>query len=90
MNGVGQMVREIETGRSQEAKASPPGELINVEEFAATMKCSAKHVRRLIDAGKCPPPLRVGALLRWRRDVVDAWTREGCPSVRAMRSGGAK
>lgn len=84
------MVREIEDDRPQEPKVSPPGELIDVGEFAATMKCSTKHVRRLVDAGKCPPPLRLGTLLRWRRDVVDEWTRAGCPNSRAIRLGGVK
>jgi excisionase family DNA binding protein len=84
------MVRENEDDRFQKLKASPPGDLIDVEEFAATMKCSTKHIRRLVDAGKCPPPLRLGSLLRWRRDVVDEWTREGCPSVRTLRVGGGK
>lgn len=54
-------------------------ELIDVREFAALCGCSTRTIRRLSDAGKAPKPIRLGALLRWRRLDVLAWLSAGCP-----------
>jgi predicted DNA-binding transcriptional regulator AlpA len=64
--------------------------LIDVNDFAALLSCSAKHVRRMADAGRCPPPIRLGALMRWNRKVVDEWITAGCPPVRHTRIGGRR
>lgn len=69
---------------TNESAAIPPP-LIDVNEFAARLACSAKHVRRMADAGRCPPPIRLGRLLRWDRHVVDDWVAAGCPVVRQVR-----
>lgn len=71
---------------------SPPADtipaLLDVQAVAALLDCSARHVRRLADAGRMPAPLRVGSLLRWRRIDLDAWLAEGCPSVRTAGRAG--
>lgn len=67
------------------ASASP---LIDVNGLAALLSCSTKHVRRMADGGRCPPPIRLGSLLRWNRKVVDDWIAAGCPQVRRVRMGG--
>ena len=62
-----------------------PGEsslLIDVNDVAAMLKCSPRHVWRLADAGKMPRPYKVGALCRWDRAVIEQWVSEGCPPVR--------
>ena len=56
--------------------------LINVHDVAALLKCSARHVWRLADAGKMPRPYKLGALRRWDRATVERWIENGCPSVR--------
>ncbi len=71
-----------ESGRSVGA-----AELIDVGGVAALLNCSVRHVRRLADAGRMPSPLKLGALLRWRRTELSAWIERGCPS---MRSGAAR
>lgn len=58
------------------------GGLIDVKEVAALCGCSTRHVRRLADAGKMPSPIKLGALLRWRRDAVESWIHNGCPAMR--------
>ena len=60
--------------------------LIDVDAVAALCGCCARHVRRLADAGKMPPPVRLGALVRWRRAEIDAWIAAGCP--RCDKKGG--
>ena len=66
----------------------PPVEsaLLDVEQVAALLHCSPRTVYRLADAGKMPRPLKLGALVRWRRDQVLAWINAGCPTCRAMKS----
>lgn len=55
----------------------PP--LLDVKTVAAMLSCSARHIYRLCDAGKMPPPLKLGALVRWSRSTVETWLAEGCP-----------
>lgn len=57
-------------------------QLIDVDAFAKKLGVSPRHVRRLTDAGKCPPPLRLGRCLRWSAPVTDAWIADGCPNCR--------
>ena len=57
-------------------------ELLDVVSVAALLNCSSRHVYRLADAGKMPPPLRLGSLVRWNRRAVSEWIGGGCPAVR--------
>lgn len=56
--------------------------LIDVEEVARLCTCSTRHVRRLADGGKMPAPLKLGALLRFRRADIEAWLADGCRPIR--------
>jgi excisionase family DNA binding protein len=56
--------------------------LIDVNDVAALLKCSARHVWRLADAGRMPRPHKVGALRRWERAEIEQWVRDGCPPCR--------
>jgi excisionase family DNA binding protein len=60
--------------------------LLDVNAIAALLNCSARHVRRLSEAGRAPAPVRVGSLVRWRRAEVEQWIAGGC---RRVRGGGA-
>jgi excisionase family DNA binding protein len=65
--------------------ASPvgaPAALLDVRAVAALLGCSVRHVYRLADAGKMPPPVRLGTLVRWSRAVVLDWVAQGCAPVR--------
>ncbi len=60
--------------------------LLDVRAVAALLDCSPRHVYRVADAGKMPAPVRVGALVRWRRTDLDSWLAAGCPATwRASR-----
>lgn len=54
----------------------------NVRQVALLLGCSTRHVPRLTDAERMPAPVRLGSLLRWRRDEVQAWIDGGCKGVR--------
>lgn len=59
-----------------------------VDAVAAIVPCSARHVRRMSDAGLMPRPVNVGRLVRWRLRTGDPmtgvldWIEAGCPPCR--------
>jgi excisionase family DNA binding protein len=66
-------------------KASPystaapaPGRLLDAKAVAGLLGCSTRHVYRLSDAGDMPPPVKLGALVRWRRQEIEEWIACGC------------
>ena len=60
---------------------TPAAQLLDVRAVAALLDCSPRHVYRLADAGRMPAPVRIGALVRWRRTDLDAWLAAGCPAT---------
>lgn len=77
------MPTAIESSRDH---VNSPQTLLDVQTVATTLACSTRHVYRLCDAGRMPRPLKLGALVRWRKDDIDKWIESGCPSY---RKGGA-
>lgn len=67
---------------SKIATTTPPA-MLNVQEVAALLKCSARHVTRLEESGQMPPAIKLGRLSRWNRAAVEAWIADGCPPVNA-------
>jgi excisionase family DNA binding protein len=45
----------------------------DVLDLAALMKCSTRHVRRMIDAREIPGLIRFGRLVRFHKRIVDEW-----------------
>jgi excisionase family DNA binding protein len=60
----------------------PAAALLDVRAVAALCTCSVRHVYRMADAGRMPAPVRLGALVRWRRQDLLDWLAAGCPLVR--------
>jgi len=56
--------------------------LLNVNQVAALLNCSSRHVYRLSDAAKMPRPVKLGSLVRWSRRIVENWIADGCPHCR--------
>jgi excisionase family DNA binding protein len=56
--------------------------LLDVDQVAQLLNCSARHVYRLTDAGRMPAPVRLGALVRWPRWSIEQWVRDGCKPCR--------
>ena len=63
-------------------RAAPSAALLDVEAFAELLGVSSRHVRRLVDGGRAPQPVRLGGCVRWPRNVVEAWLADGCPTIR--------
>lgn len=61
--------------------------LLDVDQVAALLRCSTRHVYRLSDAGRMPTPLRLGALVRWDRAKVLKWISDGCRPVCTAKGG---
>jgi predicted DNA-binding transcriptional regulator AlpA len=59
--------------------------LIDVDAVAAMLDCSSRTVRRMSDSGLMPPPVRLSALVRWRRTELEAWIADGCQPCRQIR-----
>jgi excisionase family DNA binding protein len=59
--------------------------LLDVQQVADLLNCSTRHVYRLADAGRMPAPVRLGALVRWRRVDIEDWLAGGCRSCRGAR-----
>lgn len=61
--------------------------MLDAEALAGLLGVSPRHVRRLVDAGKAPQPIRLGGCVRWQRTTVDAWIADGCPNLRKRKGG---
>ena len=61
--------------------------MLSVGDVADMLGCSSRHVYRLSDSGRMPRPIKLGALVRWRRAELEKWIAEGCPPC---RKGGAR
>jgi excisionase family DNA binding protein len=63
---------------------APAAQLLDVRAVAALLHCSARHVYRMSDSGSMPRPVKLGALVRWRRADLDDWLASGCKPVRHL------
>jgi len=68
---------------------APPLPMLTIAGLAETLGICQRHVRRLVDGGRCPAPLRLGRCLRWNRQAVESWIAAGCPSLRKSKGGAA-
>jgi excisionase family DNA binding protein len=66
------------------AAPEPPAALLDVRAVGQLLACSTRHVYRLADGGRMPAPVRLGALVRWRRQELLDWLAAGCPAMRRV------
>lgn len=64
-----------------------PAALLDARAVANLLACAPRTVWRMRDAGKMPRPVRLGSLVRWRRDDIHAWIIAGCPACRSVKGG---
>jgi excisionase family DNA binding protein len=74
---------------SAEKLARTAAAMLDVQAVATMLSVSSRTVYRLADAGRMPSPVKLGALVRWNRAVIDDWLAAGCPAARHVK-GGAK
>ncbi|TWU32287.1 helix-turn-helix domain-containing protein [Novipirellula artificiosorum] len=58
--------------------------MMSIRDVARELNCSERHVRRLSDSERMPSPLKLGSLLRYRRQMIDEWIANGCPNTPSM------
>jgi len=75
------------TVAGQETAPAVTAVVITIDDVAALLGCSTRHVRRLADSGRIPRPVKFGALLRWIKADIEQWISAGCPNC---RKGGVK
>jgi excisionase family DNA binding protein len=63
------------------------GAFFDIHEVAARLHCSPRHVRRLVERGQFPAPVKLGSLIRWPRSTVEDWIDEGCQPVQTVKEG---
>ena len=58
--------------------------LLNVGEVAELCGMSTKQVYRAAHAGRMPKPITLekNRLIRWRREDIERWIADGCPSLK--------
>ena len=65
----------------EDAPSKEKSGLINADEVAKLLDVSPRMVWRLRDGGKMPKPLKIGSLVRWPREQIEAWIEAGCPAT---------
>ena len=70
------------------ASLTPPAKLLDVDAVASLLGCSPRHVHRLVASGRMPQPMKLGALARWSRPVVQSWIDGGCLPSCDVTTGG--
>ena len=55
--------------------ASAPTDCLSLHEVARQLRMSVKTASRRIDAGDFPPHIKIGRLILFRRQAIDAWLR---------------
>lgn len=48
-------------------------ELLTLRQLAEVLQISQRNARALAAKGALPRPIRVGRLVRWRREAVERW-----------------
>jgi excisionase family DNA binding protein len=70
-----------------DSKANSDRRLLAVDDVAAMLGVSGRHVYRLADAGKMPRPFKLGGAVRWDRLAIADWIAAGCPETPNAKGG---
>jgi excisionase family DNA binding protein len=65
-----------------EAGSGAQPAMLTVHDVARMLNCSTRTIYRLCDSGRMPRPVKLNALVRWPREVIERWIAGGCPDVR--------
>jgi len=57
------------------------GELMTIQDVSRLMKCSTRHIRRMVRQGSFPRPLKIGRLSRWASGCVSTWLESKTPQL---------
>jgi excisionase family DNA binding protein len=59
--------------------------MLTAHDVGNLINCSPRTVRRLVDLGQIPKPVRLGGMVRWPRQAIEQWLADGCPAASARR-----
>ena len=59
--------------------------MLTIEQLAERLQVSVASVRRRVEGGKLPPPVRIGHLARWRLNDIQQWEAKLLPGVGPSR-----
>ncbi|MCE5276976.1 MAG: helix-turn-helix domain-containing protein [Planctomycetaceae bacterium] len=73
------MIRSEKCSCDSKDEAKEGALLIGAEVVASMLDCSPRHIRRLVDAGAFPRPVKLGTkLVRWPRRQIEDFIAGGC------------
>ena len=52
-----------------------------VDDVAQELSLSTRQIYRLSEAGKMPPPMKIGGSNRWDMDAISQWISSRCPRI---------
>ncbi len=61
------------TADSTQKRQALEGGTYDVPDIAGLLKCSVRHIRRMIDGREIPGVIRIGRLVRFHKGIVDDW-----------------
>ncbi len=64
-----------------EARSGESSALINKIALAQMLSLSPRKIDGMVSAGRCPKPIAIGKLRRWKRVEINLWVDAGCPPV---------
>lgn len=67
-------------GGASDARELPA--MLTRHDVAYLAQVSARTVARWADSDRMPRPTKLGALIRWPRQVILNWIAAGCPTCR--------
>lgn len=56
----------------------------NRSELGCFLRCSTRHVARMVDAKRIPPPIKLGRLSLWNIQVIEEWLNSGAPDCQQI------
>jgi len=50
--------------------------LLTINDLTRILRCSKRHVWRLVEKGDMPPPIKIGSASRWKTESINNWLKE--------------
>ena len=61
--------------------------MLTIRDIARILNCSSRSIYRLVDAGRIPQPVKLGAMNRWPQQAFEAWIAQGCQPTKGKKTG---
>src|SRR5271166_2000520 len=65
--------RDARHGKQRDSEDHANDPLIDTEQLAAILQCTPQWIEKLRSEGRGPPFLKIGRLVRYRRNSVERW-----------------